>query len=153
MPGRLTVSIVLVVTALGAGAGLFAAGRATADDAGAARRAADAGGYLRGFGEGRAEGVEEGRALQQAQTLPAGSRPALTAAFRAGYTAGADDVFGGYDGGWSLCTPYVITLTAAPGPITYRIATRVPLGSASASTKARTSAGDRSRCTATPSSP
>jgi hypothetical protein len=145
MPGRLTASILIVLAALGAGAGLFAAGRATADDAAAARRAGDSTGFLRGFREGRAEGVEEGRALQQAQLLPAGSRQAARASFRAGYAAGADDVFGGYDGGWALGAPYVVTLAAAPGPITYRIATRVPLSSGSASRNCRTSTGERSR--------
>jgi hypothetical protein len=153
MSGRLAARVVIVLIAVGIGASLFAAGRATGDGAAAARREGDSAGYVRGFQEGRAEGVEEGRALQRAQVLPAGSRASERSSFRAGYAAGADDVFGGYDGGWSLCTPYVITLAAAPGPITYRIATREPLPSGSASTNARTSAGERSRCTATPSNP
>ena len=64
----------------------------------------------------RAAGVEEGRALQQ----PAQARDA----FKAGYQAGANDVFGGYDGGWDLDRPYVITLKKGEEGITYRIASR-----------------------------
>jgi hypothetical protein len=85
------------------GAGLFLLGRATA-------------GGDPGFAAGRAQGVAEGRALQQ----PAPSRDA----FDAGYAAGANDVFGGYDGGWDLGRPYVITLARGRGAVTYRIASR-----------------------------
>jgi hypothetical protein len=92
----------LTVVAL-LGAGLFLLGRATAPGD-------------PGFAAGRAQGVAEGRALQQ----PAPSR----AAFAAGYAAGADDVFGGYDGGWDLGRPYVITLARGSGAVTYRIASR-----------------------------
>ncbi len=96
-----------------AGAGVFALGRHTADHpSGESPGAA----YARGFRDGRASGVEEGRALQQPQ--------AGRAAFKAGYAAGADDVFGGYDGGWSLGTPYVVTLEDPPGPRAYAIASR-----------------------------
>src|SRR4051794_28603571 len=88
-------------------AGAFFLGRATADtDDG---RAA-------GVREGRAQGVREGRALQQ----PAAAR----SAFKAGYEAGANDVFGGYDGGWDLGRPYVVTLARGSGGITYRIDSR-----------------------------
>jgi hypothetical protein len=64
----------------------------------------------------RAAGVEEGRALQQ----PAQARDA----FKAGYAAGANDVFGGYDGGWDYDRPYVITLKEGSDGVTYRIASR-----------------------------
>jgi hypothetical protein len=64
----------------------------------------------------REAGVEEGRALQQ----PTAARDA----FKAGYQAGANDVFGGYDGGWDYDRPYVITLKKGSNGVTYRIATR-----------------------------
>jgi hypothetical protein len=66
--------------------------------------------------------VREGRALQASASSPRGTR----AAFEAGYAAGANDVFGGFDGGWSLDTPYVITLRKGSGAITYRIDSRRP---------------------------
>jgi hypothetical protein len=66
----------------------------------------------------REAGVREGRALQQ----PAQARDA----FEAGYQAGANDVFGGYDGGWDYDRPYVITLTKGSDGVTYKIATRTP---------------------------
>jgi hypothetical protein len=64
----------------------------------------------------RQAGIEEGRALQQ----PAQARDA----FKAGYAAGANDVFGGYDGGWDYDRPYVITLEQGSDGVTYKIATR-----------------------------
>jgi uncharacterized membrane protein len=64
----------------------------------------------------RAAGVREGRALQVA--------PSSRAAFKDGYDAGANDVFGGYDGGWDYGRPYVITLRKGPDGITYAIASR-----------------------------
>ena len=67
---------------------------------------------------GRAAGLVEGRALQV--PLRGGRR----AAFRAGYAAGANDVFGGYDGGWDLGQPYIVRLARGPGPVTYRINAR-----------------------------
>jgi hypothetical protein len=64
----------------------------------------------------REAGIEEGRALQQ----PAQARDA----FKAGYAAGANDVFGGYDGGWDYDRPYVITLKKGSEGVTYAIASR-----------------------------
>jgi hypothetical protein len=96
-----SLAIALAAGVLGVGA--FLLGRATADSD-------------PGFAAGRAQGVQEGRALQQ----PAGSREA----FAAGYAAGANDVFGGYDGGWSFGRPYVITLARGRDGVTYRIASR-----------------------------
>jgi hypothetical protein len=90
----------------------FALGRASANT--------DAG-HDAGVREGRAAGLQEGRALQAS-----GSAPTTRAAFDAGYAAGANDVFGGFDGGWSLGTPYVITLRKGSGAITYRIDSRRP---------------------------
>jgi hypothetical protein len=96
--------------------GAFALGRASVDtraqrDEG--REEGRAEGRVAGIREGRAVGIQEGRALQQ----PAPARRA----FRAGYTAGANDVFGGVDGGWSLGTPYLITLSSGSNGVTYRI--------------------------------
>ena len=48
-------------------------------------------------------------------------------AFTAGYTAGADDVFAGYDGGWELGVPWIVTLEDGAGGITYRISSRTPV--------------------------
>lgn len=99
------------------GGGLFVLGRESADDGGARSE-----GRAEALREGRAAGVAEGRALQASAAAPHGTR----AAFEAGYAAGANDVFGGFDGGWSLGTPYVITLRKGSGAITYRIDSRRP---------------------------
>jgi len=56
-----------------------------------------------------------------------GSQDVAKAAFDAGYTAGANDVFDGYDGGWGLDEPYVIVLVPAGNGITYRIRSRTPM--------------------------
>ena len=56
---------------------------------------------------------------------PPGTRDRVKAAFDAGYCAGADSAFGGYDGGWSLGEPYVIVLAKGGNGITYRIAARI----------------------------
>jgi hypothetical protein len=92
-------TVLILIVACG---GCFLLGRHTAPDP--------------GFAAGRAQGVAEGRALQE----PAGAR----AAFKAGYAAGADDVFGGYDGGWDFERPYTITLAHGSDGVTYRIASR-----------------------------
>jgi hypothetical protein len=83
-------------------AGAFVVGRMTAPD------------------EERAAGVREGRALQVA--------PSARDAFQAGYTAGANDAFGGYDGGWDYDRPYVITLQKGANGVTYAIRSRRPAG-------------------------
>ena len=81
-------------------------------------------GYARGLDDGRAAGVVEGRQLQATLRLPAASRQLARRAFREGYAAGANDAFGGFDGGWSLSEPYVITLARGSGAVTYRIDSR-----------------------------
>ena len=81
--------VVAVVAGAALAAGGFALGRATADTHA---------GHDAGVREGRAAGLQEGRALQATGSSPRGER----AAFDAGYAAGANDVFGGFDGGWSL---------------------------------------------------
>jgi hypothetical protein len=103
----------LVCVALAGGA--FALGRASVDT-GAARREGRAAGQAAGLRAGRAVGIREGRALQQ--------RAPARRAFQAGYTAGANDVFGGFDGGWSLGTPYLITLGKGADGIAYEINNR-----------------------------
>lgn len=84
-------------------------------------------GYTDGFEAGRAAGIQEGRALQAGQGLTGAERDTATAAFNAGYRAGVDDVFGGYDGGWSTGVPYAVTLVAGTGGATYRILSRLEL--------------------------
>jgi hypothetical protein len=86
----------------------FALGRASVDSDEAA-----------GLRAGRAAGIREGRALQQ----PVPARQA----FRAGYVAGANDAFGGFDGGWALGTPYRVTLERGDDGVTYRIKDRSKL--------------------------
>lgn len=108
--------------------GLVGLGRATAADPGARTRAYHDGalaGYTDGFGDGRAKGLQEGQALAVTAALPPGTRERVKAAFNAGYRAGANSAFGGYDGGWSLGEPYVIVLAKGGTGITYRIAARI----------------------------
>jgi hypothetical protein len=80
--------------------------------------------YTEGLAVGRASGLAEGRALQFGATLPAADRQAGEAQFRAGYRAGAEDVFSGYDGGWAIGRPYVIVLSPGVNGLTYRISHR-----------------------------
>lgn len=111
-------------------AGLFVAGRASTDTTAAQAagdQAADSAGYLEGLRAGQAQGRQEGRALQEGAALPPDSRQPVQDAFTAGYAAGANDVFGQYDGGWYLFTPYVITVKQGSGPIAYRIGSRTAL--------------------------
>jgi hypothetical protein len=81
-------------------------------------------GYAAGVAAGEALGVQEGRALQEGAALPLGTQRPVKDAFDAGYVAGANDVFSGYDGGWTIGVSYVITLARGNGAITYRIASR-----------------------------
>jgi hypothetical protein len=111
--------LVVVTVALLAAAG-FAVGRTTA-------RGPQAGDYLDGLRAGRAEGRLEGRAEQEGAALPAGDRAAVRNAFTAGYAAGTDDVFAGYDGGWALGVPWIVTLAEGTGGAAYRIASRTPV--------------------------
>jgi hypothetical protein len=108
----------LMLIGLAAAIGSFALGRTTAPHTGDAGR-----GFTDGFQAGRSVGVQEGRALQVGQSQ--GS--AAASAFSSGYAAGLDDAFGGYDGGWSLAAPYLITVEAGTGGATYRIASRIEL--------------------------
>jgi len=134
MSRRMVVRVALAVVALGVAVGLVVLGRVTAGT-GAAREdgvrqghaAGYAAGYADGVHDGRAAGLAEGRALQVPLNLPAGSQDVAKTAFDAGYTAGANDVFDGYDGGWGLNEPYVIVLTPGSSGITYRIQSRTPM--------------------------
>jgi hypothetical protein len=99
--------VVLIALLVG---GAFVVGRVTAPGDGRAGSAEQA----------RAAGVREGRALQ----VP----PTARDAFQTGYAAGANDVFGGYDGGWDYDRPYVITLRKGENGITYVIRSRRPAG-------------------------
>ena len=108
---RSTVVAALAGVALAGGG--FAVGRVSADTGA---------GHDAGVREGHAAGLEEGRALQAAGVPGQGAR----AAFDAGYAAGANDVFAGFDGGWSLSQPYVITLARGSGAVAYRIDSRRP---------------------------
>jgi hypothetical protein len=101
--------------------------RADSADPGRAAAAAGVGSYFDGLRVGAAQGRLEGRALQIGDTVPPGSRHAVEDAFKAGYAAGSNDAFTGFDGGWALATPYVVTLKAGGPGITYRIDSRVPL--------------------------
>ncbi|HKT00354.1 MAG TPA: hypothetical protein VJT31_12545, partial [Rugosimonospora sp.] len=76
---------------------------------------------------GHADGVREGRALQGTVGVPAAGRQAARDAFDAGYAAGANDVFGGYDGGWDVSAPYVVVLVPGGTGVTYRIGSRTRL--------------------------
>ena len=114
----------LAVAAVLVAAAAFVLGRATAP--GAAPRASDAtlGTYLEGLQAGQAQGRLAGRAEQEGAALPAGDRAPVQDAFTAGYTAGTNDAFGVYDGGWTLGVPWIVTLQGGTGGIDYRFAQR-----------------------------
>jgi hypothetical protein len=81
-------------------------------------------GFANGNAAGYAEGVAVGRALQIGDTVPKASQSVATAAFQAGYRAGATDSFDAYDGGWRLGFPYLIVLDEGVGDTPYRFASR-----------------------------
>ncbi len=116
---RAAIGVAVTLTA----AGLVLIGRATV------RSAPDLSGYTAGLQQGMAEGREEGRALQAGAEVPADALQPVRDAFTAGYAAGTEDVFTGYDGGWAIGRPYVVTLARAPSPVTYRIDSRTPMQS------------------------
>ncbi|MDQ1512689.1 MAG: hypothetical protein QOC59_531, partial [Microbacteriaceae bacterium] len=47
--------------------------------------------------------------------------------FGAGYRAGREAAFSGFDGGWSLGAPYIVTLRRGGSGITYIFARRTPM--------------------------
>ncbi|MGX7679043.1 hypothetical protein ACSMXN_09090 [Jatrophihabitans sp. DSM 45814] len=137
---KLAVLISVVTVTVLVGGGLVLLGRSTASNGGSADRAkadranaqranADSqsalnAAYLDGLRAGEAEGRQEGRALQATKLVPASSQQVAKDAFNQGYSAGANDIFGDYDGGWELSVPYVITLERGTGEITYRVKSR-----------------------------
>jgi hypothetical protein len=126
---RAVKAALLAIVAVLVGAGLVLLGRMTvARPPGhdSAYQTGRSDGYVDGLRVGEAQGREEGRALQEGNSLPAGSRTLVQDAFKAGYDAGANDVFAGYDGGWAFGTPYVVTLEQGSGQIVYRIRARTP---------------------------
>lgn len=115
--------VLVAAAAVLLGAALVLLGRATVDrnaGAGAARQD----GYFAGLADGQAQGREEGRAAQEVRGLPAGVAAAARRAFSDGYAAGINDAFAGYDGGWELGAPYVVTMQPGKGPVVYRIGKR-----------------------------
>jgi hypothetical protein len=100
-------------------AGGFVLGRLTAPDAD--RTATRLSAYFDGLRAGEAQGRQEGRALQEGVQLPRGQRNLARHAFDAGYVAGINDAFAGYDGGWALHMPWIITLDEGSGRAAYRI--------------------------------
>ncbi len=54
-------------------------------------------------------------------------RPLAARSFDAGYLAGREAAFAGYDGGWGYGDPYIIRLGRGGPGVTYRIAGRLPL--------------------------
>ena len=123
-------TLAAVVLAVLAAACLVGLGRATASDPGAARaggyRDGTTAGYADGFAAGRAVGLQEGQALAESSGSAPGDRTRVRDAFDDGYRAGANSVFSGYDGGWSLGHPYVIVLARGANGITYRVTARAP---------------------------
>src|SRR4051812_43153138 len=120
--------VLTCLVALALAAGLFLLGRASADRGPSAGQVASqlADGYARGLDDGRAAGLLEGRELQATLRLAASARLAARKAFGEGYAAGANDAFGGFDGGWRLGACYLVSLERGRGAITYRIASRAP---------------------------
>jgi hypothetical protein len=47
--------------------------------------------------------------------------------YDAGYSAGREDAFSGFDGGWSFGTPYVVILQHGENGVTYRFSRRWPM--------------------------
>jgi hypothetical protein len=127
MTGR-GVKLLLAITAGAvAGAGLFLVGRVTADGAPSHPAHSAVGDYFDGLRAGKAQGRQDGRALQEADALPADARRPVRDAFNAGYTAGQNDVFAGYDGGWTVHVPWIVTIERGGTKVDYRIANRTPL--------------------------
>jgi hypothetical protein len=97
---------ILVVAAVLAAGTAFLAGRGTAPQQVSSRVSGAGGAYASGVAAGEALGVQEGRALQEGAQLPADAQRPVKDAFDAGYVAGVNDVFSGYDGGWLTGVPY-----------------------------------------------
>lgn len=83
--------------------------------------------YLAGLRAGEAQGRMDGRAIQEGAALSPGDRRPVHDAFEAGYVAGLNDAFAGYDGGWSVHVPWIVTLQPGSGQVVYRIQDRTQL--------------------------
>jgi hypothetical protein len=125
MATRRTKLLLAISAGAVAAAGFFLIGRVTASPSPASRPAV--GDYFDGLRVGEAEGRRLGRALQEADALPAADRRPVHDAFNAGYDAGQNDVFAGYDGGWTLHVPWVITIERGGAKVDYRIEGRTQL--------------------------
>jgi hypothetical protein len=116
-----------LIAAIAIAAGLVMLGRLSVHSGPAPQRgsaAARSDDYFDGLRVGEAQGRQEGRAIQEGAQLPATSRQPVHDAFNDGYAAGTNDAFAGYDGGWALSVPYVVSLEGGSGKIAYRISTR-----------------------------
>ena len=117
--------LLALIVGVGLAALFFAIGRWTAPSATShATNQSDR--YFEGIRVGEIEGRRTGRILQEGASVPPTLRKAVRASFRDGYTAGANDAFAGYDGGWTMGQPYVVVLEPGQGQIAYRIKTRTP---------------------------
>lgn len=117
----------LAATAVVVAAAAFALGRGTAPAPAHGTPGSTVGDYVDGLRVGQAQGRLEGRAEQEGAALPPGDRAPVQDAFTAGYTAGTNDAFAGYDGGWTLGVPWIVTLEKGTGGIDYRISARTPV--------------------------
>jgi hypothetical protein len=121
-----TKRVLALIVAVALAAALFAIGRWTAP-ASPTHHGDQSNSYFDGIRVGEVEGRRQGRALQEGASVPATLRKAVHASFNDGYTAGANDAFQGYDGGWTMGVPYVIVLEPGSGQIVYRIKSRTVL--------------------------
>ncbi|HZC72133.1 MAG TPA: hypothetical protein VE442_15675 [Jatrophihabitans sp.] len=121
--GKVTAAV--VVAGVVVGVAMFMLGRLTAPHAVEHKAAIPGvGDYFDGLRVGEAQGRQDGRALQEGSELPRGQRNVARHAFDAGYVAGMNDVFAGYDGGWTMRMPWIIFLEPGKGQIAYRIRAR-----------------------------
>jgi hypothetical protein len=102
----------------------FVLGRSTAPHAAHRSSTPAIGDYFDGLRVGEAQGRRDGRALQEGIELTPSARHVAQRAFDAGYVAGTNDAFAGYDGGWTLHTPWIVTLEGGSDQIVYRIRER-----------------------------
>jgi hypothetical protein len=127
MATRRTKLLLAIAAGVVAAAGLFLIGRVTASNNASPASRQTVGDYFDGLRIGEAQGRQLGRALQEADALPAADRRPVRDAFDAGYAAGQNDVFAGYDGGWTLHVPWVITIERGGAKVDYRIEGRTQL--------------------------
>lgn len=123
-PNKTTLGLLLVLVAVLAVPALIALGRITADAPGHRTAVDRSDDYFDGLQVGEAQGRREGRGLQEGIALPANAQRPVRDAFDDGYAAGANDVFAGYDGGWTIRAQYVVTVAEGSGHIVYRIKSR-----------------------------